>query len=116
MKYFAIRHIPTGKLMPAAIFRSNSRGYSHWEPTGIAGLGGCTEAPRLFPSLRAASISLVYWLKGPWGPRMKKADYSSWGEHEEYQAGIEPTTPENKIPRIPSDMEIIAFNLVEIQK
>ena len=55
---YAIKHVPTGKLMPARVFRTSSGGYTHWEPpdTKPGGYGGYNPPlPRFFLDKHAAS-------------------------------------------------------------
>ena len=108
MIFYLICHKPTGNFMPAKMFRTTARGWSYWEPTGAAGLGGEPNNPRLFPRKHAASVALSYWLKGRWDNRMKKVN--AWDEPPyEEQAGTKVAGVE--IPRIPSDMEIVKMRL-----
>lgn len=97
MKYYAIRHIPTGKFMPTRVFRSAGRGWSYWEPTGYNGLGGFPSSPpRLFEEKQPAQLALNIWLKGP------------VGSDPESGARVYNKPP---IPRIKSDMEIVPMSL-----
>lgn len=56
MEFFAICHVPTGRLLPAPRGRGG-RGGSHVE-FGDEGL------PRLFGSAASAKTALTYWLRG----------------------------------------------------
>lgn len=58
MKLFFVRHIPSGKYLPAATGR-DGRGGSHVEP-------GEADNARIFRSKRSAKIALNAWLKGKW--------------------------------------------------
>lgn len=65
---YAIKHVPTGKLMPARVFRTSSGGYTHWEPpdTKPGGYGGYNPLrPRFFLDKHAAAVAVTCWLKGP---------------------------------------------------
>lgn len=63
MHFHAIRHKPTGQLMPARITRSASRGWTHWNPNRPH--AEQSRAPRLFDTERAANNAVTQWLKGP---------------------------------------------------
>lgn len=60
MKFYAIRHNPSGLFLPSLDGSRNKRsrgGYTHTEPTPL-------EPPRLFTNLRAARNALTCWLSG----------------------------------------------------
>ena len=113
LRLYAIRHIPTGALMPSAMFRQSARGFSWWEPTNHAGLGGVPGCvPRFFFSRGAAALALSYWLKGPHIPHRKEFS-GAWDDPpESYLAGSIPSNP-SPIPRNPVDMEIVVFNCTQ---
>lgn len=53
MRFFAIRHVPTGGFLP----QGKGRGYTHDAPS-------LTRPPRLFEQVSAAERALTWWLKG----------------------------------------------------
>lgn len=90
---YAIFHKPTGKYMPARMFKLARGGWTWWEPTGAHGLGGHEpEVPRLFKNKMAAKRAMYYWLKGNW-----------YANYDTYQH-IKSTAPMN--PRKSEDIEI----------
>lgn len=97
---YAIRHKPSGGFLPARWKRS--RGFSFDEPS-------TDEFPRLFKSERSASMALSAWLRGEW--KEKEYDHDEWS-HTDYVIGASPVPVEG---RKSSDMEIIAFRLVEVE-
>lgn len=60
--YWVIQHVATGRIMPQKV-STVVNGYSHWEPSSEL-----TKdiPPRLFRSMRAASIALGMWAQGAW--------------------------------------------------
>lgn len=105
MKYFVIRHKPTGEFMPARMFLKSNRGYTYWEPTGLNGLTAdpARKTPRLFQTEHAAKVALTVWLKG-----IAVIDYNDDGDPRH---SIEAPP----MPRIKSDMEIVAISLTIIE-
>jgi hypothetical protein len=98
MKYWVIKHIPTGSYFPLSS-RGGKRGstYINLPFKGI---------PRLFSKHGAATITLDWWLKG-----RAKVDYDNDGDGSSYAVGaIQGNGDPN---RISSDMEIIAIELKE---
>lgn len=113
MKVYTIRHIPTGQFMPVPTGKNGS-GSSYWEPfEGVTVYGA--PLPRLFPLRRSASSALTQWLRG---------------RHVPITSGCSPCvdngfTYSDELIRVdivldPSrkadDMEIVAFELVEVGK
>lgn len=102
---YAIYHKPTGKYMPARMFRNSRNGWTWWEPTNIYGLGGFDpEVPRLFSKKSSAVQAMGYWLNG----NHKIVTPGHYGVSE---FGIEVVTPE--IPRKPADIEIHVISLTK---
>ena len=112
MQIYTIRHIPTGALMPARMFRTTYRGWTYWEPTGAAGLGGEPGIPRFFPTRRAASVALTAWIKGPHTAH-QELESESWELPEQYTVSYGTVATPAAIPRIRTEMEIVTFNLIE---
>lgn len=111
MKVYAIRHIPTGRFMPVPTGKNGS-GSSYWDPfDGVTVYG--TPLPRLFPLRRSASSALTQWLRG----QHKPIDYV---EHGEFYGGTHLIRESVEIIPVASrkadDMEIVAFELVEVGK
>lgn len=101
---YAIFHKPTGKYMPARMFKVHKSGWSWWEPTGENGLGGFDpEIPRLFKNRLAAKRAMNYWLKGNYV--LRRDDY-----FDEAFGYLKNTAPTN--PRKPEDVEIHVITLV----
>lgn len=63
MQFYAIKHIASGELMPAKMFRTSAGGFSHWEPNDEH-YGGCTTAPRLFTTIGTAKRAANSWALG----------------------------------------------------
>jgi hypothetical protein len=117
---YAIRHVPTGKLMPARIFRTSSGGYTYWEPTDTlpGGYGGYNPlVPRFFCDKSSAALAVSYWLKGPYRKLyVEEPDTYFDGPGGTYQAGVEATPTVAANPRNPGDLEIVTFTLTESTK
>lgn len=114
MKVYAIRHIPTGRFMPVPTGKNGS-GSSYWDPVDIAfdGEGNVTTVPRLFPLRRSASSALTQWLRGRHVP-VTSSEYNEFrGIYEIYTVGAE-AVPDPS--RKADDVEIVAFELVEVGK
>lgn len=94
--FWAIRHIPTGKLLPCAYGRQG-RGGSHLEPADPR-----FELPRLMKSKKQAMNVLNAWLRG-------KTIARRWGDGIDFEEEIE-TIPQAH--RVREDMEIISVNLL----
>jgi hypothetical protein len=102
---YAIYHKPTGKYMPARMFRVTRNGWTWWEPTGVNGLGGFDpEVPRLFSKKSSAVQAMGYWLNG-------NHKTVTSGHYEDFEFGIETVSPE--IPRRPEDVEIHIISLTK---
>ena len=105
--FYALYHKPTGKYMPAKMFRTSVGGHTWWEPFEDNWAKGYQpEIPRLFSTHRAAANSKTLWLKGP---------------HEKYVGSYDPFTDTGEIggvvvttsplPRQEADLEIHQISL-----
>lgn len=65
MNFFALKHVATGKLMPARMSRSGRGGWSYWDPTSIV-IDECGHGsvPRLLETLRSAQNARSAWAQG----------------------------------------------------
>lgn len=72
MKFFAIRHKPSGGFLPQSD-RSRRGGFTHTVPTTYL-------PPRLFASMGAAKAALTWWLKGETSVHISR---SYEGEYDE---------------------------------
>lgn len=65
--YYVLRHVATGRVMPALMSRSGRGGWSFWNPASVDrsehGHGHGT-APRLFETLRSAQNARSAWAQG----------------------------------------------------
>lgn len=108
MIVYAIRHKPTGAFMPARMFRTHGRGWTHWipEPEGKEyGLQGYDKNPRIFWTRRTANNAITMWLKGP-------MEQVNTGEGWDQSSTLETVKP--KVPRKSEEIELVLFNLVEL--
>lgn len=111
MKVYALRHKATGAFMPARMFRNAGRGWSHWSP-GVEGAEAPYDAsPRLFSTRKGAENSRVLWAAGVW-ERNVGTTYSYYDGPEDYDETV-PTAP--PAPRHKDDLEVVAYELVEVQ-
>lgn len=107
MKVWIIRHKPTGKPMPARMFRTAASGWSFWNPyEKRPGYRPHDENPRIFFSEQAARNALAMWLQGEWKKQFSSVTYFEPSEYE----GNAPSVPE--LERKREDMEIVAGELV----
>lgn len=90
---WAIRHIPTGNLMPLTLKR-----HTESEPQVDC-------VPRFFDSKSSASSALNRWLEGIWRLHYYPGGY-------ECDADIEWGPEKPEYPRIKEDMEIIKVKLI----
>lgn len=110
LKAWAIRHKPTGKMMPKFDTRTGN-GASFWCPEGGGMSPGKNPVVRLFKSKLAASRSLQQWLRGT-HDAVKEWEYDDGGYGGRYEVTIgTEVTPAPS--RKKEDMEIVEFNLVE---
>lgn len=110
MKVYAIRHIPTGRFMPVPTGKNGS-GSSYWEPIEDFTVG---RVPRLFPLRRPASSALTQWLRGRHVVVTERTHPDDgFGQSWDKPIG---TTVEPDPSRKADDMEIVAFELVEVGK
>jgi hypothetical protein len=113
LQVFAIRHKPNGAFMPARMFKSSSgRGWSHWDPFDVGGVGygGFDRNPRIFFTKASAQRALAAWLAGPWERRT--GTDGDW-ESGYYTVDMPPAPGKASTPRSKGDMEIVPFELRE---
>lgn len=99
MSLYAIRHKPTGRLLPIKPYGSH-KGGTHVTLED-------KRAPRLFPTTVAAQNALRHWLRGrltvtylpPCGP--------DWADDGDYRLEVEPVAD-----RVADDMEIIEVDVI----
>lgn len=116
MIVYAIRHAPTGNLMPARMFRQAGSGWSWWEPTETRpGYLPHDTHPRLFFTRASAANALGQWLRGPLQKREVGRGYMSWGEEDSRtEVGAAEHDPLDLYPpRRREDMVLVPFTLVE---
>ncbi len=99
--FYAIRHIPSGFLIPAG--GKGRRGHTHQEPSA-------TQPPRLFKDFHRANRALECYVQGKW---IETTIYSYEGEPD--ASGPE---PKRSTARIPKDFDLIEvwLNVKEIGK
>lgn len=95
MKFFAIRHKPSGGYLPAG----RGRGFTHDAPS-------TNDPPRLFRSRKGALQALRWWLKGCLYERLV---VDSWSEDADRYGTIEQKAPEEE--RRAEDMEVVLLRL-----
>jgi hypothetical protein len=61
--FFALRHKPTQRYMPARMTATGKAGWSWWNPESVEFSGHGIE-PRLFATIRGARTAARTWLKG----------------------------------------------------
>lgn len=115
MIVYAIKHIPTGNLMPARMFRVTGIGWSWWEPTETRpGYLPHDANPRLFFTRASAVNAIGQWLRGP----LQKQEVKLPGgplEMDEYRIDVGAVNPKHLDPHPPrrrEDMEIMEFILL----
>jgi len=99
MRYYAIRHKPTGRFMP-----ETCKGYSYWDPLHLNG----AYPPRLFVKRRSAANALTCWLSGNWS-RITGTESEGW-EYPSYTVVLG-TQPEPVLGRNRDDMEVVEMSL-----
>lgn len=63
--FFVLRHVATGRVMPAQMSRSGRGGWSYWNPASAdRSEHGHGTAPRLFETLRSAQNARSAWAQG----------------------------------------------------
>jgi hypothetical protein len=104
MIVYAIKHIPTGKFMPARMegSRSGSRGWSHWVPEHQS---SPEVLPRLWQTHQRAARALTAWLEGVFVYVVEH--YGEYGQ--ETDCVLQPTKP--IIERKREDMVIVPMTL-----
>ncbi len=94
--------------MPAKMFRTAARGWSHWSP-GVPGLDPpYDQNPRLFFTRKGADNCRVMWATGVWRNGQSSGSYFDPPE----DTGPEPHDP--PAPRDKADLEIVPFDLTEV--
>jgi len=115
MIVYAIKHIPTGKLMPARMFRVRGIGWPWWEPTETRpGYLPHDTNPRLFFTRASAANSLGQWLRGPLNKREIKLAGGplDFNEYRTEVGAVDPTLSKPGPDRRREDMEIVEFILL----
>lgn len=119
MILYAIKHIPTGNLMPARMFKQAGSGWSWWEPTETRpGYKPHDPNPRLFFTRASAANALGQWLRGPLNRQdvnMGSVDCSVPWSPDEYRTevcAVDPEFLDTHPPRRREDMEIMEFILL----
>lgn len=97
MKYYAIKHKPTGLFMPQM-----RGGFSYWEPKGKQ------LPPRLFATHRDAANALTCWVNGRYSRLLATESEGPWGPTYEVVNG---TVPEPDITRKRDDLQIVLLIL-----
>lgn len=109
MIVYAIKHIPTGNLMPARMFRVQGIGWSWWEPTETRpGYQPHDTNPRLFFTRASAANALGQWLRGP----LNKATGYANDEPIQIVGVVGHEFLDTYPPRRREDMEIMEFILL----
>ena len=113
MRVFAIRHKPSGALMP----QIRGRGYtaidaSDWEKCETFARHKKTGVPRIFPSRIHAGRALFAWLQGEW-TQQGTGGSSMYGDDYDVYTAPPSTPPED---RKKDDMEIIELKLTEVKR
>ena len=105
---WAIRHKPTGKFMPARMFRTARAGWTYWDPLDKSPeTRPYDPSPRLFFTRQAAANALSAWLQGKWKQEVQTE--GSWDEAP-YDYLAEPT-PTAVATRSREDMELVEGTL-----
>lgn len=106
-KYYALKHIETGRLMPATIGRL-ARGWSFWEPKQSHAMKLPQEVPRLFATRRAAINAASGWAQGV---HVARTEYESDGwEYPSYPVTVVHVEQPPK-PRLYTDLHIVEVTL-----
>jgi len=111
MILYAIKHIQTGNLMPARMFKHAGSGWSWWEPTETRpGYKPHDPNPRLFFTRASAANALGQWLRGPLNRQEVKLAGGPM-EMDEYRTEVGTTDSEHP-PRRREDMVLVSFMLM----
>jgi hypothetical protein len=100
MKFFAIRRILDGKLMPQGKYPSRTE-FSDYGP------------PRLFPTRGGAQTSLRMWCEGYWATERAFESTNEFGEGFYYQ-GL--PVPIGKGQRDPNDYGVVEVQLTVLEE
>lgn len=103
--YYALRHKPTGKYMPARMTKAGRAGWSWWDPASMHN-SGVGPQPRLFTTPIAVKNAAAMWLKGT-ASAVTSTDWESG--HTE----VEGVAYDKVKGRKRDDLEIIEFELVQ---
>jgi hypothetical protein len=98
--YYAIKHLPTGKVMP-----ETRGGYSYWEPI----LTLPKHTPRLFRTRRAAMNAATCWSQGHW-LRITETESESWELPATYTVTVG-ANPTRVAGRDRNDLEVVAVEI-----
>lgn len=108
MRYFAIRHKPTGNYMPQSD-RTIRAGFTHHEPRHPE-----AAAPRLFTREQDAKVALTWWLKGVTTADRISHGTNVFGEYDDWGGDFHTrlVTDEDAeryamVPRRAEDMEVV---------
>lgn len=112
MKVWAIKHKPTGKWMPARMYKGG--GWSYWNPGHTPQYLSTEEVPfdptpRLFATLPSVRNALTAWLQGEWDRSTKRE--GDW-ETGYYDVTAEPEPSKPPVERKRGDMEIVELELL----
>lgn len=102
--YFALRHKPTQKLMPARMTKAGRAGWSWWDPTDPDN-SGVGPQPRLFTTPVAVKNAAAMWLKGT----ARSVTSTDW---ESGHTEIEGITFDRVKARKREDLEMVEYELV----
>ena len=103
---WAIRHKPTGNLMPQS--SSKRHGYTHDEPVPMENSNWC---PRLFGRKQDASTALPWWLKGETSAIRSGGPHTNvWGEDDD-DYGVDWRAHKPEVERKAEDMEVVRLKL-----
>lgn len=112
MKLFAIRHKPSGRLMPSI----RGRGFTalNFHQDGFESEFArhkLRKEPRFFISEICAKRALGAWLKGEWKQQTSRSGI--YGDEVDVYTVLPDNAPAD---RKPEDMEVVPFRLTEINR
>jgi hypothetical protein len=99
MKYYAIKHKPTGRFMP-----ETCKGYSYWDPAQPY----AAYSPRLFVTKRGAANALTCWVNGQYS-HLTQTESDGW-EGPSYTV-VAGTVAEPVAGRKRDDVEVVEVTL-----
>lgn len=101
MKFFLVRHIATGELLP----QFKGRGSTHWNPAApVSIISKNRGVPKLFAEERRAKSFIGHWARG--AARIAKEGTVSGSRYQEY------IVTENTDGRKREDLEVIPVVLI----